>query len=1119
MHEDPSTFPRRHTTPTHLGTPDKILFGLTARQLFLLLLGISMSYSLWLHLGRLIPASWLLPGLLLRLVCALPPVLLSLLVAFLTLAERPLELWAVVGLRYLLLPKTAVWQRERLKSTMPSSPAGRRNDSPTPAKRHQRVQSLLPLREISEQVLCLSPVTETTSSPRRVYSAVIQVQATNFTLKSAQEQMALIDGYRAFLLALRFPIQILVRSRRMDLSAYVARLTTSSSEAAAEKPSASDAPPALSRRQVLAEVHRRTIEELARHRTLMERRFYLIVPADEQTVFPWYAFLPLIGRRVRKRRMYHGLKQAQRELEQRVAALTDHLSGMGLSSHRLSNKELADLYDQCVRGEEATRYPFSPALFEQATSSPPVAVRSTPERDEPGDDPFSSDAIFSAVSYAQAEQDEGENSDEEETDEQPVPPLASASLSDLLSPSCLQMFPDYLRVGEEYVQGMAVIGLPRDIIDGSVTPLIQLDEIMDTAFHLRPEQTATVLRRLMQRQAQYRSTRQINQRRGGGDDPDLSVAQADLERLLPTLASGQERLIDVGFYVLARARSVAALQTRTERILSTIHNGLLSAHKTTLEHLETFQAMLPTGRDPLERSLTTTATALATTLPFVSDSLYMSTGIFLGVNTSGEPVLLDPWGPGMDNPHEFWGGISGAGKSFAIKLRIIHELLVHPELQVVVIDPAGEYHKTTEAMGGRTIRIAPGSAQSINPLDLLPAGLDLERYVHQQRGDRLAEKIHNLHSFLDILLSDYTPAPTTLTSQEKSLLDRVFYEAYRRVGITADPRTHGRPAPLLRDVYEVLRDGVVGNDTTRLADRLERFVSGSMSGLFSRPTNVALDARLLDFDLREMRGGSEIKPAGVFLISEFLWTQALYHPRPRRCYIDEAWSLIEHQEGGAFLERMAREFRKHYVSLVTITQNPEQFVAHPRGSVIAQNAFTKVLKRLDHVGSQAARTAFGLSQAEEVRLTTLPQKNALLIVGSKRMIVEITASPQEYGLVATDPNEPMTLPTGSLPAQPKSSVAESEASSYKGAGSTMKVEPVARIEVQTAEIPSVEMGQRPDAPHNGSVHLAEAPGPATVSFSSPRTRKRRHHVETHASLERTSTSNEQEIQQKRGATS
>jgi hypothetical protein len=213
-----------------------------------------------------------------------------------------------------------------------------------------------------------------------------------------------------------------------------------------------------------------------------------------------------------------------------------------------------------------------------------------------------------------------------------------------------------VRVADDFIRGIAVVGLPREVIDGSATSLIQLDEIMDITFHLRPQHTPMVLRRLMRQQAQYRSTQRINQRRGGSDDPDLAVAEADTEQLIPALASGQERLIDVGFYAVARARSVAELDVRTQHILDTIHNSLLSAHTTTCEHLEAFQATLPTGRDPLGRIITTTCTALATMLPFVSDSLYMPTGIFLGVTGSGEPVMLDPWGSGMDNPHEFWGG-------------------------------------------------------------------------------------------------------------------------------------------------------------------------------------------------------------------------------------------------------------------------------------------------------------------------------------------------------------------------------------------------------------------------------------------------------------------------------
>jgi hypothetical protein len=48
---------------------------------------------------------------------------------------------------------------------------------------------------------------------QREFRAILEVSATNYTLRSEEEQESMIAGYRAFLKALTFPIQILVRSQ------------------------------------------------------------------------------------------------------------------------------------------------------------------------------------------------------------------------------------------------------------------------------------------------------------------------------------------------------------------------------------------------------------------------------------------------------------------------------------------------------------------------------------------------------------------------------------------------------------------------------------------------------------------------------------------------------------------------------------------------------------------------------------------------------------------------------------------------------------------------------------------------------------------------------------------
>ncbi len=223
------------------------------------------------------------------------------------------------------------------------------------------------------------------------------------------------------------------------------------------------------------------------------------------------------------------------------------------------------------------------------------------------------------------------------------------------------------------------------------------------------------------------------------------------------------------------------------------------------------------------------------------------------------------------------------------------------------------------------------------------------------------------------------------------------------MGITADPRTHDRQMPLLRDLYEVLKSTVCGEDEYGLANRLYRFVQGSLAGPFNAPTDVTLDGHLLVFDIRDMSG--ELRPIGVFLITDFVWTQVLHSQRPRKLYIDEAWSLIQHPEGGRFLANLARRARKRYLALVTITQNPELFANDEWGSVVAANAATKVLKKQDRVSADAITARFQLTTGERQRLLTFGKHEALLLAGGKRVIIHIEASPLEHRLATTDPRE------------------------------------------------------------------------------------------------------------------
>ena len=54
--------------------------------------------------------------------------------------------------------------------------------------------------------------------------AVLEVASVNFNLKSEAEQEALISSYQGFLNVLNFPVQIYIRSRKLDIDSYIASL-------------------------------------------------------------------------------------------------------------------------------------------------------------------------------------------------------------------------------------------------------------------------------------------------------------------------------------------------------------------------------------------------------------------------------------------------------------------------------------------------------------------------------------------------------------------------------------------------------------------------------------------------------------------------------------------------------------------------------------------------------------------------------------------------------------------------------------------------------------------------------------------------------------------------------
>ena len=101
----------RHEIPTHLNVEDKAFYGLTARQVMLLIAGASSGYGLW--------NQWPDLPMPLRIGLAVSCLVLAAAIAFVRPYGRGLEEWAFVALHYITLPKASVWRSREIDVNEP----------------------------------------------------------------------------------------------------------------------------------------------------------------------------------------------------------------------------------------------------------------------------------------------------------------------------------------------------------------------------------------------------------------------------------------------------------------------------------------------------------------------------------------------------------------------------------------------------------------------------------------------------------------------------------------------------------------------------------------------------------------------------------------------------------------------------------------------------------------------------------------------------------------------------------------------------------------------------------------------------------------------------------------
>ncbi len=248
------------------------------------------------------------------------------------------------------------------------------------------------------------------------------------------------------------------------------------------------------------------------------------------------------------------------------------------------------------------------------------------------------------------------------------------------------------------------------------------------------------------------------------------------------------------------------------------------------------------------------------------------------------------------------------GKSYLVKLEILRSL--YDGVHVAVIDPEDEYLRLCDAVGGTAIQLG-APAIRVNPLDI-PAA--------DRRPDALTRRALFLHTLISVLLGQQPPPA------ERAALDRAIIATYTAAGISNDPNSWTRPAPLLRDLVASLH-AEANPAAQNLAARLSPWTEGSFRDLFDGPTTFHPRGHLVVWSTRQL--ADELRAPGMLLALDGIWRDVdtggqsgRSRPEVRRLVVvDEAWTLLRDGEGAKFLYRLAKAARKRRAGVAVVTQD------------------------------------------------------------------------------------------------------------------------------------------------------------------------------------------------------
>lgn len=565
------------------------------------------------------------------------------------------------------------------------------------------------------------------------------------------------------------------------------------------------------------------------------------------------------------------------------------------------------------------------------------------------------------------------------------------SFKDYICPDSMEFDKNYFKVGERFGRALFLKEYASYIKDSFITELTELNQNIMLSIDIRPCTMDEAVREVEKRVLGVETNITNWQRRQNSNNNFSAIVPYDLEQqrqesreFLNDVTSRDQRMIFATVTVVHTAATKEQLDADTESLLSTARKNLCQLAPLSFQQLDGLNTVLPFGHTKIHAVRTLTTESLAVLMPFKVQEVQDRGGIYYGQNAISSNLIMC-LKENLQNYSAFRLGVPGSGKSFGAKMELAMIALMFPDDDILCCDPENEFSALIKALGGEVIRIAPGSDDHINALDMVEG--------YGEGSDPVIDKSQFVCSLFEQLDKN------GLLPEEKSIIDRAVRSVY-------DNYRLGGKLPTLVALHEELLKQEEP-EAKRLALKMELFTSGSLNA-FAHKTNVDVNSRIVNYNIMDL--GSQLKTMGLLVITDAMINRVTENWRKgKRTHIilDEFHVVFENEFSGTFFNSAWRRFRKRNGYPTGITQNVEYLLDSVLASTMLSNSEFIVMH--NQAASDRGKLAklLNISSEQMSYITNAREGSGLIRIGSAIVPFknDFDRTSELYRLMTTKPKE------------------------------------------------------------------------------------------------------------------